>query len=229
MLLSYRYQYLFVHIPKTGGSSISMALLPTAHRPARVPINRLLALVGIRVNHFLGPYRWRRFRQHERAEVIRRYLPAEVYERFFKFAFVRNPWDLLVSYYHWIVQSPSHGRQRRIRRMAFPDYVDYEIGRGKLLQKDFVCDRHGNLIVDFVGRFENLHADFQQVCDRIGYTTNLPHYKKTAHDDYRSYYTDALARRVGEYFRPDIEYFGYTFDGVVPGSGAICAAQQRAA
>jgi hypothetical protein len=83
------------------------------------------------------------------------------------------------------------------------------------LQSDYVIDLQGNLIVDFIGRYENLAEDFEEACRRIGIATpKLLHSRKAERGkDYRSYYTDASAEWVKEHYRADIEHFGYAFDG----------------
>jgi hypothetical protein len=76
------------------------------------------------------------------------------------------------------------------------------------------------LLVDFVGHFETLDADFAQVCRRIGTTVRLPRLNSTVHADYRSYYSDRLAAEVGSYFAADAARFGYCFDGFAPALAA---------
>jgi hypothetical protein len=82
-------------------------------------------------------------------------------------------------------------------------------------QSDYLIDLHGNLIVDFVGRYERLHGDFADVCGRIGIRCpELPHRRQATdrRKDYRSYYDDATAALVASHFAADIERFGYAFD-----------------
>ena len=81
---------------------------------------------------------------------------------------------------------------------------------GKLMS-EFICDEHGNVIVDFVGRFESLEADFNKVCDMIGVNRELPHVNRSVRTDYREYYTDETRAIVGSIAQADIEMFGYEF------------------
>ncbi len=75
-------------------------------------------------------------------------------------------------------------------------------------------DLHGNLLVDFIGHYERLQPDYDTVCERIGVARReLPHRRKAANRrDYRTYYTDRTADLIAEYFRDDIERFGYSFE-----------------
>ncbi len=159
MQISYSHKFIFIHIPKTAGTSVSVALSAVSHQLREQLVNRLLKKVGISVNHY-GPHTWKQFRLHETALTVKRHLPTRIYDHFFKFAFVRNPWDQLVSSYHWISQNPKHGRHKLVRSLSFDEYLRYVMARGKFSQHGFILDRHERLIVDFVGRFERLAEDF---------------------------------------------------------------------
>ena len=74
-----------------------------------------------------------------------------------------------------------------------------------------IADDSG-IVVDYVGRFENLEADFRVVCERIGLPPlKLPHIRKSCHKDYRRYYDKKTIRTVAEVFKEDIRMFGYEF------------------
>jgi hypothetical protein len=212
VIISYGHRFIFIHVPKAAGMSIDRALAPYAHRTEHVLVNRLLALVGIHVNHYTY-YKWKRFRRHVAARIVRRHLPRRVYGNCFKFAFVRNPWDRMVSQYHYILRNPHYHRHRLVKSMSsFEQYVRYELSRNKPLQKDFVTDRRGRLIVDFVGRFERLEDDFAAVCRTLNIEAVLPHVNRTSHRDYRYYYDQPTIDLVASHFREDIDFFGYAFD-----------------
>ena len=177
-------------------------------------VNRALHCVGLNVNHFLGPASWRSFRIHQRAQVVHRRLPRTLFADFFKFAFVRNPWDRLVSYYHHVIQQPEHRRHRRFCRIdGFPAYVRWETTRDHNRQVDFLTDPGGDLLVDFVGYYENLADDFRRVTRRLSLEVELPRLNGSQHRDYRSYYDDATAELVADFWQADIQQFGYDFEG----------------
>jgi hypothetical protein len=137
----------------------------------------------------------------------------------FKFAFVRNPWDRLVSRYSYLLRNESHPRHRFVKRMAgFEDYVKWEISRG-MFQHQYVCDARGKLIVDFIGYFERLNEDFAKVCAQLKVEAQLPQANSSSHKDYRTFFTPALRDLVARSFQRDIEQFGYTFDGLGKTSG----------
>jgi len=78
-------------------------------------------------------------------------------------------------------------------------------------QWNWLIDGKGKLLVDYIGRFENLQADFAQVCARLNRQAELPHLKKSEHGDYRQYYNAASIEIVRQWFKSDIEQFGYEF------------------
>jgi hypothetical protein len=218
MLLSLRHNFLFVHTAKTGGTSIRDALQRYRWRdPYYVPqfiCSRLSGWTG----HKIGA----KFPRHAKAIAAKEMLPHELYEKLFKFVFVRNPWDLQVSSFH-------HLRRERPHLVAHtPDFASFirwkldphrpyqfHVDTSIELQSDYLVDLHGNVIVDFIGRYERLHEDFAEACKRIGIATpELPH-RREAKDrakDYRGYYDDDLTALVAERFQRDIALFNYTFD-----------------
>jgi hypothetical protein len=221
MLISHRHEFAFIHVPKTGGTSVAHALWRHADHADDHWSSRCLALVGIHVNHY-APVRSRRFRPHTPADILRRNLPPGLYDSLFTFAFVRNPWDLLVSYYHFLRDAEghdghaSHRRRRAARLPDFDAYVRYEIARGKISQARMVTDRRGGLLVDYLGRYESLTADFAEICRRIGVAASLGRTNTSARGDYRDYYTPRLAALVRDHFAEDIERFGYDFAASAP-------------
>ncbi len=215
MLLSYTHQFLFVHVPRTGGVSVTRSLAPYSHRPEEVLFNRLLNRLGLHTNLIIGPQSWRWFRIHHTARVMRRHLPADTFRQLFKFAFVRNPWDRAVSFYHHCLEQPRHHRHKRVTQLgSFAKFIAWRVKRRPLLQSELIVDPHGELLVDFLGRFENLSDDFQNVCRQIGIQVRLPKLNASNHRDYRSYYDDATAELTAKYWQRDIEMFSYTFDGL---------------
>lgn len=216
MLLSHRYKFLYVHIAKTGGTSARAALARKAWLDPYRPLMFLCSKLSHMTGHKLGC----KFPRHSKAIAAKEMLPKEFYDSLFKFAFARNPWDLQVSSYHHLRRERPHLLEGHDDFESFLRYkldparpYQYHIDTSIELQSDYVVDLHGNVIVDFVGKFENLHEDFAHICQRIGIQCELPHRRKATDrkQDFRGYYTDETVAMVADYFRRDIELFGYKF------------------
>lgn len=202
-----------MHIQKTAGRSLIELLLretPDARR-------------------FLGT--------HDHARWAKESL-GDDWPRYFKFAFVRNPWDRLVSWYTAIKQNtapiPKYQRLLRLKKhsrfrqyvleraRSFEEFVvncdavvdDFD-GRKSVRynQLDYLTDENGEIIVDFIGRFENLKGDAEKVLKRLGMEDEtLPHVGKSRHRHYSEYYDDKTRDLVAEMYRRDAEFFGYEFE-----------------
>ncbi len=196
MVISGQLHCIFVHVQKTGGSSIEAALRRYDTNIPEKPFNA---------------------RRHLGARDIRQLVPPDAWSASLKFAFVRNPWDRLVSWYYMCVQAPmpnAFGRYVKEHAKSFDDFVMRPHGmmeRTTVPQMDYIADTGGRVIVDFVGRYETLHADFAEVGRKLGIDGSLPHANRSAHRPYRQYYDDTTRALVAERFARDIEVFGYTF------------------
>lgn len=211
MLLSYAHQFIFIHIDRTAGTSIQQALAPDRCRTRGASWQRRLGWLG-GVNAVSGLYPSIQFREHVTAARVKQCLPTAVYAGMLKFAFVRNPWDRLVSRYAYLLRLQEHPRHRLVSRMpTFADYLRWEIRRAKMHQHSYVTDGNGKLIVDYLGRFETLHTDIAEIGRRLGMQLALPHVNSSAHDDYRSYYTAETRHWVAQAFQRDLDLFGYSF------------------
>ncbi len=218
MLLSIKYNFLFVHIAKTGGTSVRSALQPLRWRdPWYYP-----QFICSRLSHISGHRIGSKFPRHARIIAAKEMLPEILFQELFKFAVVRNPWDLQVSSYHHIRRERPHLLEgisdfdQFIRWKLDPDRLyQYHVDTSIQSQLDYLVDLRGKLLVDFIGRYESLSADFDHICKQIGIiAVKLPH-KRQAQDrqqDYRSYYSDSLAELVGDFFKADVEGLGYQFD-----------------
>ena len=181
-------KYLFIHINKTGGTSISKALgMPFLHFTAK----EFIAAHG-----------------------------QAVFDALFKFTVVRNPWDKVVSHYHYRVM--TNQTSLGTDKMSFNSWVQkayldkdpllYDIPKMFMPQCDWITDDSGKIVIDSIARYENLNDDFQKLCKILGKKLVLPHLKASTRGDYREYYNENSVRIIGDAFAVDIEQFGYTFN-----------------
>jgi hypothetical protein len=201
MLLSRQKRFLFVHIQKTGGTSLHQAL------QSAIPD--------------LETYRG----THDHAAWARAHLGAE-WDGYFKAAFVRNPWERLVSWYSMIAEQSEDPFRlwKYVREGAgsFEEFLDRctdtieDIDGTKSFlfnQLDYISDGQGRLLVDFIGRFENLEQDAARLFAHLGVPSpTLPHARKSRHRHYSTYYTERTRRLVGRRYQRDIDFFGFTFE-----------------
>nr|VFJ51828.1 MAG: Sulfotransferase family protein [Candidatus Kentron sp. FW] len=219
MLISYTHKFIFFHVAKVAGLSIRKALEDYVQEPEKFKVKRPPKILNGKPNRLYEM--WDAFMTHVKAKDARKELPGEIYDGFYKFAFVRNPWDWQVSMYHFILKETDHVSHATVKSMdSFEEYLAWVIDSKKSpyakgatkFQKDMIVDEKGRIIVDFVGRYENLAEDFQKVCRTVGIEASLPRINQSVHQDYRAYYNDGTREMVAEYFKKDIELFGYTFD-----------------
>ena len=128
---------------------------------------------------------------------------------YFKFAFVRNPWDRVVSWYMFSKSLENPDQSRDLTGIGFKEYIKKFGNIWSNEQQDqykFVgC-------CDFIGRYENLQNDFNIICDKIKIPQQkLPRKNATKHKHYTEYYDDETKRIVAERFAKDIEHFNYKF------------------
>ncbi|HUQ36120.1 MAG TPA: sulfotransferase family 2 domain-containing protein [Aestuariivirga sp.] len=207
-MISHKYKCIFVHIPKTGGTSIENCIWPA-------PRNREDLWMGF-VSSYRNKYQTGGL-QHLLARHIRLEVGGNIFNAYFKFAIVRNPWDKLVSQYtylrkrkdlqHYLGVTAETTFAQYIEAAALSDHVQLTP------QVDFVNDENGLSIVDFIGRFETLKEDAQRIFSRIGIQNMiLPHTQRSLREkDYRSYYTAETRDRVAQIYERDIALFKYKF------------------
>lgn len=220
MLISYKYKFIFIHNYKVAGSSISLALKDFAlqNPTTNNTLNTLIEQQSI-LGYFLNKIANKRsifpsFNSHDKAFEIKQKLPRNIWNDFFKFGFVRNPWDWQVSLYHFMLQDKNHFQHRLIKKMkSFEEYIEWRVNEDKHLQKEFFTDEKDNLIVDYIGKLEYLGRDFHDVCKKIHIPPKikLPHINKSKHKSYRGYYNDYTRELIAKHFKEDIELFNYKF------------------
>ncbi|MCF6218023.1 MAG: sulfotransferase family protein [Gammaproteobacteria bacterium] len=217
MLLSHRYQFLFVHIAKTGGTSVRAALV----RKAMLDPYRLPMWCCSKLSHLTRHKLASKLPRHSKIIAAKEMLPKEFFDSLFKFGFVRNPWDLQVSSFHHIKRERpqylfGHDNFKDFLKFKFDPKrpYQYHIDTSIELQSDYLVDLHGNIIVDYIGRYENFHNDFSHVCEKIKIKCALPE-KRISTDrtkDFRNYYDDESVELVARHFKRDIELLDYCFE-----------------
>ncbi|WP_281268985.1 sulfotransferase family protein [Sphingomonas gilva] len=193
-----RLRMIFIHVPKTAGSSMTAAL--GGGRQRNIPLVRYAAYDRKRCADY------------------------------FKFCFVRNPWDRLLSAYSYLRSRIGLGgsdaswvEANMADLRTFEQFVT-AIGRDDAQARQLMSymhfmpqhrwltlEPHGEPYIDFVGRFERLDQDLAAVADRLGLSIQLEHRRKSAHRPYREEYDERMRGIVARLYSRDIELFGYDF------------------
>ena len=197
-MVSHKHKFVFIHIPKTAGTSIWSATKQKVEK----------------ITHNIRRKGYRYLKEYETENID------------FSFAFVRNPWDRLVSAFKYlnaggVYEGDRVDREKYLRNYgeAFSPFVKGLSSNNLIFnqmhfkpQYEWICDDNENILVDFIGKFENLQEDFNVVCDKIEIPRQkLPHSNKAKHKHYTEYYNDETRQIIAEKYAKDIEYFGYRF------------------
>lgn len=187
-MISHKHKCIFVHCHKCAGETIE------------------LAVFGKSDTGFGGdPYQGQPEKHFSVNQYIKKY-GESMWNNYFTFSFVRNPWDRVIS---WI-------RYRDKRHNLYggrlnSSIIKKEVRINNSYYNMLSLDGSGGSI-DFIGRFENLQHDCNVVCGKIGIPQKkLPHENKTNHKHYTEYYDNETKELIAEKFAKDIEYFGYKY------------------
>ena len=209
MLVSDSHKFIFIRVRKTASLSIWQALEPYVLARPEGRWARFMSRSRLERD-----YRKYRFRAHERITTARRLMPADRFDSYFKFAIVRNPWSRLVSGYKFVLSAPKHIRHERVKKLdGFEAFIRMQIPRPDAYPLNQLCDRNGEMLMDFVGKLETLAQDWDTICDRIGLPrSTLPHAHKVEYRPYTEYFTSETRDLVARHWAREIELFGYSFE-----------------
>lgn len=215
MIVSKGRGYIFVHIPKTGGTSMALALEARAMKDD-VMIGDTPKARNRRRKIDAEKARGRVWKHSTLADIDGLYAPDEI-ASLFAFTLVRNPWDRLVSYYHWLrVQNFDHPAVKLAQRVGFNSFLFDPHTQDSLRANPY---SHYMMRADGVEqcqayiRLEHFEEDSTVLRAHLGFPLHLEQTNtSTRAADYRGYYSDDTAAVVDEVCAADIARFGYSFD-----------------
>ena len=198
MIISHKHKFIFFKTRKTASSSIEIALskycgpddiLAVLHKDDQV-IRESLGYPGPQ-NWEIGPL----IQQHTPAHNVMEWIDEEVWESYFKFCFIRNPFDAAISRYWWDKSRSSINSLRHILPMThndpFPCDINVfikNISSTILSNWEIYGQDDGTVLMDFVGRYETLQDNLSQVSETLGLgNIDLPDAKRQHRKDYRHY------------------------------------------
>lgn len=212
-MISHEHKCIFVHIPKTAGMSILSFFYPNIHfHHTLADYDRLFGWCPKRKIHM----------QHATSKQLLEtgLITEDQWNDYFKFTFVRNPWDRAYSDYRWIQEFTGI-------KGSFMDYLskkgkfssilnndeNWEYLGDHLLPQSTFFDIEGEYELDYIGRFENFNSDINRILEILKIEKDFNAYQNTSRrrKDYSLFYTKTYKQMVGNKFHKDVELFGYEF------------------
>ncbi|MCB2128500.1 MAG: sulfotransferase family 2 domain-containing protein [Rhodobacteraceae bacterium] len=219
MIISEKYNFIFVHIPKTAGLSVTDAFGKYGRPRGRT----IWRSISRRMPYKESPSA-AHFRVHEPASKMIAKLSRPVFDGFLSFSVVRNPFDHAVSHYEYMKQFRIKSTADKVGRMSFRDYLEYRmkppIWNDTIFarmpdQSYYLTDAAGDLAVRRLVRFENLNAELEELSRDLKLPDfALRHVNKTkaGKKPMSSYYTDETADLVRKIYDRDFDLIGYSRD-----------------
>ncbi len=214
MIISRGRSYIFVHIPKTGGTSLAVALEDRAMKhdimlgDTPKAKRRRKRLKDVETAGRL----WK----HSTLADIEGLVTREEMAQMFTFTLVRNPWDRIVSYYHWLqVQNFDHPAVALAQQVSFAGFL-----ADRDIQQSLHAAPYGSYLRDGAGqercnlfiRLEHFAQDAAPLFTHLGFEVALPHHNTSDRGAaYQAYYTPDLRDLVAALCADDIARFEYRF------------------
>ena len=216
MIVSRGRRYIFVHIPKTGGTALALAL------EGRAKADDILIGDTPKALKRRGRLRWltprgRLWKHATLADIDGVVTPEEI-ASMRRVTLVRNPWDRMVSYYHWLrEQDFDHPAVHLARRSGFSAFLNAPetcTSISAAPYDSYLRLPDGRLRCDAWLRLEHLEEDARPLTAHLGFAvTPLPRANESPRPrDWRPFYSEADAALVARICAPDIARFGYGFD-----------------
>jgi hypothetical protein len=207
MIISHQHKFIFFAVPKTATHTIRDAL-----RQHMGPDDwEQQVLFG--EQYLPIPQLARLQHGHISAQEIRPHLEAGIWDSYYKFAIVRNPFDRFVSCCFFLNRADPNFEntavafmKERLQRTRFQRRI--------LVQPQYrqLCTADGEVALDYVGRYEDLQKSYDTICERIGISkSELSTNNSSEHSSYTKYYDDELRHQVADFYKEDLRLFSYNY------------------
>ena len=186
-------KFLFIHLPKNAGSSVTKVLA-----------------------NYIGVDR-EQLRPQEYKFIYSRDIPKILdgkQDDYYIFTVTRNPWERVVSYFHYLqqIRQPPHNLPKNVK------FINWVKARGfrtlqtqmSQLSDDFPCNVSTH--INYVARLERLSDDWPKICEGMGISCEMMHDKKSKHKHYSDYYNDETKDIVYKFYKDDVDCLGYKFE-----------------
>jgi len=207
VILSHKLKFLFIAVPKTGTHAYRFALRPHLGESDEEQ-------VGLFVNKRFSNDEIAKIKHgHITAGQMKKVLDPKIWNTYYKYAVVRNPWDRYISFCFFMHRKNPDFQKNPTTFLN--RIIENPKARKRILfvpQSEFLYDDNGELLVDELGRFENLQTSYDAMAHRLNIDgQKLEKINNSEHGLYRKYYDEALKEKVGEFYKADIEHFNYKY------------------
>ena len=214
MPISHAHRCIFIHIPKTGGTSIETALGMFYSWKEE---NTDAWFGKIQSPHWQAQGWLTHYLQHLSWTELSQVAPPETLAHYASFSWVRNPWDRMVSIYSnkdpdMLAHANANGL--KLKDLSFADFIDATEDYQHVHlrpQHQFILDSQNKPQVNFIGRYENIAHDFAKITQKLNINAALPHKNASTHPHYHNYYNDHSRKRIATRYQQDIDAFQYRY------------------
>ena len=218
-MISHKYRCIFIHIPKTAGTSIEKCLGHfTSFEPGVQDHRPLKVIEPLFFKEVIYHVQKRNRSIRSKYKVLRSYfnppVTHEQYRTYFKFTFIRNPWSRVYSWYKDVMRWEPHQKSLGIKpECTFEEFIlDHTDQWALRPQLYWMKNRQGQLDFDFIGRFENLTQDFAYIIDKLGLAERkLPELLVSGNSLYTDFYNEKLIKVIAERYDEEIKLFKFEF------------------
>lgn len=176
-MISHHHKCIFVHVPKVAGISIEDVFLEDLGLDFR---NRMPLLLGENTNLDVGPPRISHLTAEEYTSF--KFIPENLFNDYYKFAFVRNPYDRVHSFYKYLGYNNLMSFEKFVVNYLDRLFTDPDIYYFIQPMYNYIYSQDGNCMVNFVGKLENINDDFKTVCEALGFGDIKLKHKNNSHE-----------------------------------------------
>ena len=188
MIISAEKKFIFVAVPKTGSSSIEKAL---------------------------AEYSDEELERGKTKHTMLRHIPHMLDEPYYKFCFFRNPWDRMVSFYHYHLRQGDQFLSRDYKDVSFKEWLKKGKTAGTFEKQTSYIMNKGRIVPDVaIYKFEEMQDSWKHICATLGVKGELPHINKSKHKHYSEYYDDETRHIVKILEYGAIRMLGYEFETI---------------